>query len=241
MDLILTVLCMILCNKVPKNIVSFRPDSLQSKIKLMVAPRGVEPYSRTVKEKDGTEVAVEKNTNEKALVRIMVPKRTMTLSEYNAEQKAEEAESPEKAKEGEEGQDKSGEASRAISPDEGEKDQSRASPQPASRLSRVPSERIIETDQDEKALAIANKINLTTPYMVLTINQYAAKAHRHDFIEQIKSKVFDFFNENSKVQKQLQELADEEAEAVEQAYIKANCNEYDLPCLDYLINAPDFE
>ena len=35
MDLILSVLCMILCNKVPKNLVSFRPDSLASKIKLM--------------------------------------------------------------------------------------------------------------------------------------------------------------------------------------------------------------
>lgn len=77
--------------------------------------------------------------------------------------------------------------------------------------------------------------------MVLQINQFAAKAHRHDFIEQIKSKTIDFFTENIKVQKQLQELADEEAEAVEKAYIEANCSEYDLPCLDYLINAPDFE
>ena len=77
--------------------------------------------------------------------------------------------------------------------------------------------------------------------MVLQFNQYAAKAHRHDFIEQIKSKTFEFFNENSKVVKQLQELADEEAEAVEKAYIEEHCDEYDLPCLDYLINAPDFE
>ena len=144
MDLILSVMCMVLCNKVPKNIVAFRPDSLISKIKFVAPPRGVEYYTRTVKEKDGSEVVVEKNTNERALVRIMVPKRTMTLSEYNAEQKAEEEESPDKAKEGEE--DKSAaDASRAVTPDEAkEKEAARSSQQAASRLSRVPSERIIE-------------------------------------------------------------------------------------------------
>ena len=31
------------------------------------------------------EVVIEKNTNEKAIVRIMVPKRSQTLSEYKAE------------------------------------------------------------------------------------------------------------------------------------------------------------
>ena len=51
------------------------------------------------------EVVIEKNTNEKALVRILVPKRTMTLSEVNAEENKREEEgkgeeSPER-KEGE--------------------------------------------------------------------------------------------------------------------------------------------
>jgi len=47
----------------------------------------------------------------------------------------------------------------------------------------VPSERIIEQDQDDRALIIANRINLQTPYMVLVMNQYAARAHRADFID----------------------------------------------------------
>ena len=86
MDLILSVLCMVLCNKIPKGVVSFRPDSLISKIKLVHAPRGVEPFARTEIPKGATEpVAIEKNTNEKAVVRILVPKRSMTLSEVNAE------------------------------------------------------------------------------------------------------------------------------------------------------------
>ena len=53
--------------------------------------------------------------------------------------------------------------------------------------------------------------------------------------------MLDYFSENNKVQKQLQELADEEAEAVENAYIAATCDEYELPCLDYMVNAPDHE
>ena len=82
MDLILSVLCMVLCNKVPKGLVSFRTEPLAHKIKLITPPRGVEVHTRTVMEKD-QQVVIEKNTNEKALVRIIVPKRTMTLSEYN--------------------------------------------------------------------------------------------------------------------------------------------------------------
>lgn len=35
------------------------------------------------------------------------------------------------------------------------------------------------------------------------MNQYAARAHRLDWIEQMKSKVFDWFNENPKAQKQI--------------------------------------
>lgn len=48
MDIILSVICMIVCNKIPKGVVSFRTDSLASKIKLITAPRGVEYYDKMV-------------------------------------------------------------------------------------------------------------------------------------------------------------------------------------------------
>ena len=51
--------------------------------------------------------------------------------------------------------------------------------------------------------------------MVLVMNQAAAKAHRHDFIEQVRSKVVDYFTEHPKDFKQLCILADQEAEAVD--------------------------
>ena len=96
MDMILTVICMVLCNRVPKGCVSFRTDGLATKIKLVMPPRGVEVRTRIAMEKanvtpdnpKGTEqeVVIEKNTNEKAVVRILVPKRTVTYSEFNAEQ-----------------------------------------------------------------------------------------------------------------------------------------------------------
>ena len=73
------------------------------------------------------------------------------------------------------------------------------------------------------------------------MNQYAARAQRQDYIEQFKNKVFDWFAENPKAQKQLQECAEEESEAVDKAYIAATCDEYDLPCLEYSVHAPDFE
>ena len=58
------------------------------------------------------EVIVEKNTNEKALVRILVPKRTMTLSEVNAEEhKREEEVKGEESPERKEGEAQDGEKS----------------------------------------------------------------------------------------------------------------------------------
>ena len=77
--------------------------------------------------------------------------------------------------------------------------------------------------------------------MVFVMHEYAAKAHRTDFVEQVRSKLFDWFNEHPKAQKQIQEAADEEAEAVDKAYIAATCDQYTMPCLEYSIHAPDFE
>ena len=61
-------------------------------------------------------------------------------------------------------------------------------------------DRLVEVDQDDKAIAIGNRINLQSaqPYMIMVMNQYAAKAHRLDFVEQIRSKVTEFFMESPK-------------------------------------------
>jgi hypothetical protein len=159
MDILLTVLCMALCNKVPKGVVTFRTDSLASKIKLVTAPKGTEAFNRTV---DG--VTLVKNTNERAVVRILVPKRSMTLSEVDAEQKNNKEGDEEELSPNREGEEEKGDKGRTTPKIEGRSNQGN------SRLTSVPSERIIETDQEERALAIGNKINLVTPYMVLVMN-----------------------------------------------------------------------
>ncbi len=167
MTLILDCLCQILCNKTPKGVVAFRPDALIPKIKLVSPPRGVEVERRVVVEKVSIssehptgekETVFEKNTNERAIVRIMVPKRTMTLSEVNAEKEkpAEEGSegptSPASKKE-EEAEENKGEESATpaepkspLSAKSGEEAAKEGSQQNVSRLSRVPSERIIEQD-----------------------------------------------------------------------------------------------
>lgn len=108
MDLVLSALCMVMCNRVPKGLVTWPTASLANKIKLLSPPRGVEAFARKTIEKGAptaenpsgeTEVVIPKNTNERAVVRILVPKRTMTLSEYHADQKREEE--PAEAEEGE--------------------------------------------------------------------------------------------------------------------------------------------
>ena len=219
MDLVLSGLCMAMCNRVPKGLVAFTTASLANKIKLLSPPRGVEAFEKRTIEKGAptaenpsgeTEVVIPKNTNERAVVRILVPKRTMTLSEYHADQKKEEEEQPAEAKEGQKKEEEEGETKA-----EGETKESKpgsalsvaksaaSRSNMASRLSRVPSEKIIETDQDDKALAIGNKINLSQQYMVLVMNDYAARQHRHDYIEQLRSKTFDYFQEHKKDLNQL--------------------------------------
>ena len=93
MEMILSVLCMVMCNRVPKGVVVFRSETIANKIRMLNVPRGVEVRDRMGIEKVTTpenpkgeekEVKVLKNTNEKALVRILIPKTQQTQSEYEA-------------------------------------------------------------------------------------------------------------------------------------------------------------
>lgn len=166
MDLLLSVICMVLCNRVPKGLVPFRTDQLISKIRMVHAPKNVEFMRRTLVERVPVSVenptgekhtVIEKNTNERAVVRILVPKRTMTLSEYEREQKHDDEEAAKDAAsraspDGKEDENKAEGGRASASPDEGaakDADKSAANisaarSQQQSRLSRVPSEKIVE-------------------------------------------------------------------------------------------------
>ena len=259
MDLILSTLCMILCNRVPKGLVQFRTENLSAKIKLMSTPKGVEAFERVEVQKvpvsaecptGEQEVKIEKNTNERAVVRILVPKRTMTMSEMRDK---EEEEKGTPGKDGEEGasqQPSSPVASNKSKPAEvsakdggadGRASTSQLREDTSGMLNRDASERIVEVDQDDRAVTVGNRINLSQPYMVLCMNQYAARAHRIDFVEQIRSKTVEYFTENPKAARLITEAANAEAEATDEAFIAANCDQYTLPCLDFPVNANENE
>ena len=53
--------------------------------------------------------------------------------------------------------------------------------------------------------------------------------------------MFDYFQENSKALKELTDAANAEAEEVDEAFIAARCDQFDLPCLDFAVNAADHE
>ena len=36
-------------------------------------------------------------------------------------------------------------------------------------------------------------------------------------------------------------MADECADKVDAKFIESNCSEYDLPCMDFYVHAPDYE
>lgn len=158
MDQILNVLCMVICNRVPRNVVPFKCDSLVSKVRLVAPPRGMELKDRIVVEADGTETKIESNTSIRAVVRILVPKRKMTASEIEqeAEMEAQRAKSISPAdtksiKDGEESKNQSILSKR----DEGEESRLGKSKLDTSGISAIEkskdgapvTERWIETDQ----------------------------------------------------------------------------------------------
>ena len=102
--MILNVLCMIMCKKVPEGVVQFKLDELHKKIKFLPLPRsyGFDPVpglSKQISEKGPTTgpsliesyksgplaTASKGATGEQALVRIMIKMRAMKKSEIDEE------------------------------------------------------------------------------------------------------------------------------------------------------------
>ena len=175
MDLLLSTLCMIICGKVPKGIVPFKLDQLIPKIRLVQAPRTIELRDRYVTDEQGNQTKIEKSTNERAVIRILVPKRKMTMSEIDAENdnnNGRKSAAEERAKTPASGDDK-----KEAEEGEEKKDTEVASKQEAKEEQIV--EKWVESDQDDKVALTGNRIIAQQPgYHVLLLNQYAARAHR---------------------------------------------------------------
>ena len=174
MEAILGVLCMVICGRVPKGIVPYKCEQLINRIRLTSIPKGVEVERRIVIEKeppsegfpDGREIetVIEPNTNEKAVVRILVPTKKVPISQVQDEASPRGGSSLEKT--GEKPKDE-GEA-------EDKKENELKPPEEKKEEEMVE----IEEDQNEMGLAIANRVSLPPPYSVYVINQYAQRVHR---------------------------------------------------------------
>ena len=223
-EMILSALCMVMCKKVPADVATVKPEPLATKIRIIQAPKGLEQRDRTIMEKqaDGTEkeVTIAKNTNEKALVRILIPKKKITKSEIAEEQQQQNAtpEGGEPVPEGEQQQN---------------------APSRASALSNH-DDRMIEVDQDERGVSVMGR-SAQLPYAVFIVNHYAQREHRHDFLHHVCRNYPEYFSENPKKMRELEQALDRSADLFEEAFISEHCSEYELPCLDYIVNAHEYE
>lgn len=101
MELIMTGLFLIATKKVPAGVSNLKPETFASKIKLVGVPKNIVVKEQRVMEKvpataDEPEKEVEKvipaNTLEKAVVRVLIPKKKMTPSEIEEANQDESAE-----------------------------------------------------------------------------------------------------------------------------------------------------
>lgn len=94
-------------------------------------------------------------------------------------------------------------------------------------------------DQKDKALAVNGRdIQGMQGTTVLVINKYAAKAYREDFLEYINRTYPEFFDENDDLEA-INQGINKRADDDISAFIKKNCGEYVVPCLEFEVNAPD--
>ena len=125
-----------------------------------------------------------------AVVRILIKQKKLTPSEIAAEDAAalDEAGKDQAPAEG----DSPGKGSSKL--EESVADQS--------KVETAPVERIVEMDQDDKALSVVARPN-SLQYSAYVINEYAARCHRRDFLEQIVRQCFDFFDGKPERQKEI--------------------------------------
>mmetsp|Transcript_20842 Transcript_20842/g.28764 ORF Transcript_20842/g.28764 Transcript_20842/m.28764 type:complete len:221 (-) Transcript_20842:241-903(-) len=94
MDKLLSIICLIVTRKVPVDCAPFKVELISSKIKFVSPPADINREDRTEQGKPNEEgqtelVKITKNTNERALVRVCIPKARKTQSEVDITSQAE--------------------------------------------------------------------------------------------------------------------------------------------------------
>ena len=207
----------IISKRVPMDNVNVKVDQIMSKIKFIEIPEGIVPFGYKEKvtvEKDGAqaeeEQEVKQNTNENAVLILKVPK---VEEEYEVKIEITKEEMAQAIKDG--GQ----------------------VPEPKTEIKT----KLVDTDQENKALSVpcrdvpGLKAGCNQFYL---INTYAGKEYREDFIEFINKTYPEFFDENEDLSG-IKEDAHAAAQEDIDKFIKDTCGEYEMPCLEFEVNAFD--
>lgn len=237
--MILNVICMILCKRIPEGVVTFNTDLLSKKIKLLPLPKGLgyDPLpmqkTKSINEKADPNIGQnlleqfksgafnpKLNTGEACVVRVRIQTKKLTPSEV-AEEDRKKNTSQQKHK-----RDHS-----TISS---------ISSMEASILYDEHGEPFMELDQEDKALAITARPK-ELPYTAYVLHEYPQRVQRMDFVEQIVRQCFDFFDGHPERQQDIFRAAEREAKITEEQFIAETCSEYEMPKFDLPINAPDYD
>ena len=102
--------------------------------------------------------------------------------------------------------------------------------------------KMVDEDQKDSAIVIQGRdvqgIRIQEAKQFYNINQYAGKAYREDFMNFIAKQFPEFFDDNDDFDKIIAEahrLADKDIAQ----FIKNTCGEYEMPCLEFEVHAPD--
>lgn len=99
--------------------------------------------------------------------------------------------------------------------------------------------KMVDEDQQGKALAVnGTHIPNLKDQIIYNFNQYAMKTYRENFLETIKDKYPEYFEDNLDFEDIL-EAANETAEKDIAAFEEANCHKYVQPCLKFELNAKE--
>ena len=99
---------------------------------------------------------------------------------------------------------------------------------------------MVDEDQKEKALSIVTRdvpfLNEGSTYFA--VNEYAGRAIREDFLTHLKGLYPEFFEETTDFE-ELCKLMNQKAARDQAEFIKANCTEYEFPCMELPCSAVD--
>lgn len=103
--------------------------------------------------------------------------------------------------------------------------------------------KLVDEDQRESAITIQGRdVNgikaVENARQFFNMNLYAGKAYREDFLSFIQKTYPEFFDDNHDFDEILAGSHDK-AQADVDKFIKATCGEYEMPCLDFEVHAPD--